>query len=92
MKNKIIMNCGEASFDSSFLIPSSLMPVFEEQVSKFGGIREMFQFVVNSKHEVYNDRPRTNTGRTTYTPEGMNLQKVNFRPNNEDWERFRLIA
>ena len=31
-------------------------------------------------------------GRITYQPEGMELHKMDFFPDNEDWEKFRTFA
>jgi len=78
--------------DSSLLIPMGLKPVFDKQVLFFGGTSKLFTYVVNSQHPVFRACPKTGTGRTIYAPEGLNLQKINFKPNNEDWEKFRLIA
>ena len=92
MKHRIILNSGQALYDSTLLIPSHYKDFFYTQVRKFGGVCKLFKFMVNSKHPLLNLRPTTETGKTTYAPKGQNLQKVNFRPRNEDWERLRIIA
>lgn len=92
MKNKIYVQNGQAPFDSTLLIPEKLQPFFDVKVNEFGSVCKLFMFVANAKHPVFNYRPRPGTGKTNYAPDGQNLQKVNFRPREEDWERFRVIA
>jgi len=92
MKNRIILTNGQGLYDSTLLIPVNNKDFFDKKVKKFGGVCKLFKFMVNSRHPVMNYRPAPSTGKTCYAPEGQDLQKVNFRPRNEDWERFRIIA
>lgn len=92
MKNKIILSNGKCPYDSTLLIPAHIKEFFDQKVEEFGGACKLFQFMVNSKHPALNFKPDPNKGKTSYAPEGQDLQKVNFRPRNEDWERFRIIC
>ena len=92
MKNRIILTNGQCIYDSTLLIPAHTKDFFDKKVKEFGGVCKLFKFMVNSRHPVMNYRPASDTGKTCYAPEGQDLQKVNFRPRNEDWERFRIIA
>ena len=92
MKHTILLSNGKGICDSTLLIPFHYKRFFDEKVKNFGGVCKLFKYMVNSRHPMLNLRPVTVSGRTTYAPEGENLQRVNFRPRNEDWERFRIIA
>lgn len=92
MKNKITLINGKCSSDSTLLIPAHHKDYFDKKVREFGSVCKLFKFIVNSRHPAMNLRPDPITGKTCYAPEGENLQRVNFRPRNEDWERFRIIA
>jgi len=92
MRNRILLTNGQSLNDSTLLIPAHLRELFDRKVNVYGGVCKMFNFVVNSRHPILNIRPAPDTGKTCYSPSGQNLQRVNFRPRNEDWERFRIIA
>lgn len=92
MKNRIILLNGQGVTDSTLLIPEHFQDFFKNKVLKFGNVCKLFQFMVNSRHPALNIPPAPTIGKTCYSPIGQNLQKVNFRPRNEDWERFRVIA
>lgn len=92
MKHNICILNGESLTPSTLLIPKALLPLFRQKERKFKSVRNLFHFVVNTGHSVYNRRPNPLTGKISYQPEGMNLQKINFFPNNEDWERFRTFS
>ena len=92
MRHKIQLINEETGYDSTLLIPEFLLPLFLKKARVFGGKTELFRFVANSDHPALKTPPYTRSGRVSYSPSGQNLQKINFRPRNEDWERFRLIA
>jgi len=92
MKHKIIFLNGHGLYDSTLLIPKHYKDFFHQKVKEFGGVSKLFNFMVNCRHPFFDYRPLSDTGKTSYCPVGQNLQRVNFRPRNEDWEKFRIIA
>lgn len=60
------------------------MRLFLEKRQQYNGVANLFHFIVNTKHPAYKRRPQPLTGKISYQPEGMNLQRVDFVPNNED--------
>ena len=92
MKHSIIILNGQGLNDSTLLIPQHIKDIFDEKVRKFGSVCKLFKFMINNKHPLLNYRPVSETGRTTYASAGQKLQKVNFRPRTEDWEKMRILA
>lgn len=92
MKHKVCIVNGKSSTPSTLLIPEKMLTLLSEKKSQFKDISSLFHFMVNSRHLVYKRRPRPLTGKISYQPVGMNLQRIDFFPDNEDWERFRLFS
>lgn len=92
MNDNIFIKNGQGSYDSTLLIPDKLLSIFSEKVIQYGGICKLFRYVANSKHPIYSNKPRPGTGKTLYNASGQNLHRVNFRPREEDWEKFRMLA
>ena len=92
MKHSFIILNGQRLNESTLLIPLHIKDIFDVKVRKFGSVCKLFMFMVNSKHPLLNYRPVSETGNTTYAPVGQKLQKVNFRPRIEDWEKMRILA
>lgn len=92
MRHEICIASGISATPSTLLIPEGLLSFFLEKKHQFGGTASLFHFVVNTKHPFYKRRPKPLTGKISYQSEGMNLRRVDFFPNNEDWEKFRTFS
>ena len=68
------------------------MKLFDEKKKKFGSIAALFNYVVNHKHRAYYAKSVSHRGRIAYQPERLGLQRRDFFPNTEDWEKFRTYA
>lgn len=92
MKHKVCIANGKSPTPSTLLIPEKMLSLFFEKKKQYKEIANLFHFMVNTRHPVYKRRPQPLTGKISYQPEGMNLQRIDFFPNSEDWERFRTFS
>lgn len=92
MKHKIFIANGKSLTSSTLLIPEKMLSLYNKRKRQFNGTSNLFHFIVNTKHPVYKRRPRPLTGKISYQPEGMKLQRIDFFPSNEDWEKFRALS
>ena len=93
MNQKITALIGPSFYSpSTLLIPDYLLDFYNLKKKKFGSLKSMFQYIVNNKHRVYNNKSISRGGKICYQPPNMKLHRKDFFPNNEDWEKFRTYA
>ena len=93
MNQKIcILNQPSYNSASTLLIPEYLWTFFVEKKRKMGGMNKLFQFILSGYHPVLFQKTMSRNGKICYQPERLGLRRVNFFPDNNDWEKFRLYA
>ena len=93
MKQNIRIFNGYSSITSStLLIPEFLLEKFQQKRKKFGSLKAMFHYIVNSKHPVFLRKTMSQEGKIVYQTSGLGLRRINFFPDINDWEKFRTYA
>ena len=92
MKHEIKIKNRIARYSSTILLPSSGVHDLNRILIRFGTVRNFLHQIVMSEHWLFNIKPRETDGKTLYQKKGQALKRLDFRPYEEDWERFRLLA
>jgi hypothetical protein len=79
---------------STVLVPEELILDFEESVKINGGVRKFLALLLD-KYRILTHSgalPEACKLKTEFQEEGQDLQRVNFKPDNEDWLELGQIA
>jgi len=92
MKQLIHLQQRIAKTSSSILVPERLMKKMQKYLYKFGSLRNFLRHTTISRHWLFAAQARKDTGKILYQDKGQKLIRFDFRPFEDDWERFRLLA
>jgi hypothetical protein len=79
---------------STVLVPDELFLDFEAKVKVSGGVRKLFKMLLG-KYRILTHSgalPEACKLKTEFQDEGQDLQRVNFKPDNEDWLELGQVA
>ncbi|MCC6274332.1 MAG: DUF1564 family protein [Leptospiraceae bacterium] len=79
--------------DSSLLIPKKFLDVYEKKTAELSR-KDYFHIVLHRYKELIFSglHPQSKKPKTLYQDTGQNLVKINFKPSNEDWLEFGILA
>jgi len=92
MTHQVVFQNRISIYPSTVLIPLALEKNLKYMRKKYGSIRGILRMAVSRNFRFYSRSPRNGTAKIKYQEKGQELIRLNFRPYDEDWEKFRMFA
>jgi len=92
LRSDSIFNHNKISGSSSLLIPNLFADFLQDQIGKFGNLRNYLTFLINQFGQTKINLHLSSKIKTTYQEKNLELVKFNFCPFDMDWLRIKILA